>query len=122
MIERAVRFEVRFRNKPEMADVFGHHFYEYYPLELSVFRVGFPPVPKGNLEEQTTNSGLVVYLGKMTPKGIPDLVWDSPLPATQFFDLNIELRRPGDMSSGFKTVPYRNGWDQWGTKQDAATQ
>jgi hypothetical protein len=102
MIDEALRVEIRYRKVPELPE-YGHHFYEYFPFVLHSGSNGFPPLPQGNLEQRTTNSGLVVNVGKLNPAdGKPTLVWDSPLPSARFFNPSLTLRHPGDMAGGFR--------------------
>jgi hypothetical protein len=60
---------------------------------------GWYPVRRVPLVKKVTRSGLVVY----EPEGAPDKdqCWDSPLPATPYFNPDLRLRTPGDMASGF---------------------
>jgi hypothetical protein len=107
MLDEAVRLEVRYRRIPTHF-MYQRHFYQHYPFVLPTWansEDGFPPIPKGDLVKMTTNSGLEVYAGAIQEDGYPDLLWDSPLPAARFFNPNLELRRPGDLSSGFRTLP-----------------
>jgi hypothetical protein len=64
---------------------------------------GWQPAPSIPMEIQTTSSGLPVY----TPR-TGDQCWDSPLPSTPYFNANLTLIRPGDISSGF-TVKHETG-------------
>jgi hypothetical protein len=61
---------------------------------------GFHPVPAVKLGVVTTRHGLGVY-APMPDE--PELVWDAPLPAAAWppVDLDLALRRPGDLGSGF---------------------
>jgi hypothetical protein len=62
---------------------------------------GFWPLPRVEVEEFVTDSGLVLYV----PKGGES--WDSPLPCTPGPRKCIRLRRPGDLGSGFVTSSPR---------------
>jgi hypothetical protein len=104
MVDDAARIELRYRKNTEHPQ-FGQHFYQYYPVVWHSGD-GFPSVPQGELVEMKTKSGLAVYVAANKPDGYPGLVWDSPLPAARFFNADLELRRPGDLSSGFKTLTY----------------
>jgi hypothetical protein len=102
MVDQALRIEVRYRNNPKHF-FYQRRFYQSYPFVLPTGENGFPTVPKAELIERTTNSGLTVYLSKPKPGDeVHELVWDSPLPAAQYFNPHLELRRPGDMQSGFR--------------------
>lgn len=68
---------------------------ESYGLK-SISRSGWYPVQEVPLNEQTTDSGLVIY----TPKE-GNQCWDSPLPSTPDFKANLRLRTPGNIASGF---------------------
>jgi hypothetical protein len=105
MLDEAARIELRYRKTPKLPE-FGSHFYEYLPFVLpkATGENGFSQIPTGDLMKQTTNSGLAVYVGRLRPDGVPDLVWDSPLPTARFFDRNLALRRPDALSGGFKIV------------------
>jgi hypothetical protein len=110
MVDRAIRVEFLYR-KNRLLPEFGSHFYKYYPFDLDAIQHGFPPLPQGDLEKRTTDSGLVVYVAKPGSDGIPGLLWDSPLPAARFFNPGLELRRSDDLRGGFKTVPFqKNPW------------
>jgi len=52
------------------------------------------------MKERVTRSGLTVYVPE---KG--DQCWDAPLPCTPYFDENLRLRVPGDLSKGFTVKP-----------------
>lgn len=57
------------------------------------------PLKKGAMEAMTTRSGLTVYVPVKNGE-----CWDAPLPATTgraFFDPDLRLRVPGDLSRGF---------------------
>ena len=105
MVDQALRIEFRYRHNPKHF-FFQRRFYQSYPFVLPVVPTdenGFPPLPEANLVERVTKSGLVVYLAAPKPGDeVHELVWDSPLPATQIFDPDLELRRPGDMQAGFR--------------------
>jgi hypothetical protein len=105
MLDEAARIEIRYRKNPNLPE-FGSHFYEYLPFVLLSKRGdnGFAPLPKGKIVSRTTKSGLVVYLAETEADGKPGLLWDSPLPAARFFDPDLELRRTGELQSGFKTL------------------
>jgi hypothetical protein len=63
---------------------------------------GFHPLPRVEIEEFVTDSGLVLYV----PEGGQS--WDSPLPCTPGRPRGLRLRRPGDLGSGFVlSVPSR---------------
>jgi hypothetical protein len=46
----------------------------------------------------------VVYLGENDVEGAPTLVWDSPLPAAQYLNPDLQYRRDGDLQAGFRTA------------------
>jgi hypothetical protein len=54
------------------------------------YRAGYP------VEPRRTRSGLTVYITSSTD-------YDTPLPNTRYFNPYLELRRPGDLSSGFRS-------------------
>jgi len=65
---------------------------------------GFHPIPTRELEITTTRWGLAVY----TPKGEGEVVcWDAPLPSVACppLDLNLRLRKQGDLRFGFRIDP-----------------
>ena len=94
----------RYRKNPEHPQ-FGQHFYRFYPV-VWLKGDGFPVLPKGDIVEMKTKSGLTVYVAATRPDGYPGLLWDSPLPAARFFNPDLELRRPGDLASGFKSLSF----------------
>jgi len=57
------------------------------------------PAKTVHVIERTTNSGLHVFVAPSEEGGLP---WDSPLPATDWFNPRLELRVPVDIAAGFK--------------------
>ena len=110
MVDKAARLEFRYRYI-ETNDMYGKHFYQYYPLEIPTGGSGFPAVPKADLIEATTNSGLKLYVPKLGKDGLIELMWDAPLPTAREFDPNLALRCPGDLKCGFKIVRSQDNKD-----------
>lgn len=64
---------------------------------------GFYPSPQIEYFKFPTDSGLTVLI----PKNMNEPAsWDSPLPTTPYPHRKLSLRRPGDLSSGFKVEPF----------------
>ena len=102
MLDQAVRIETRYRYNTKHF-FYERPFYQSYPFVLPTGEGGFPPVPQTELVEHTTDSGLTVYLAAPKPGDeAHELVWDSPLPASQHYFPKLELRRPGDLQGGFR--------------------
>jgi len=99
MTLESILIETRYRYRPKMPE-FGKHFYHYHPFVLPETASGFPALPIGELQRKTTNSGLEMYV--TVGDGLP---WDSPLPATRFFNEHLLLRRPNELRSGFMIAP-----------------
>jgi hypothetical protein len=103
MVDQAVRVETRYRTNPNLPE-FGHHFYDYYPFVISTWGSGFPPIPTSKLVKETSKYGAVVYLGEPRADGKSPLVWDSPLPAEQYLNPELELRHANDLQAGFESI------------------
>jgi hypothetical protein len=102
MFDQALRIEVRYRHNPNHF-FYQRRFYQSYPFVLPTGRGGFPPVPKAELEVKTTKSGLRVYVPAPRPGDEQhEMVWDSPVPASDYFEPDLEMRRPGELQSGFR--------------------
>lgn len=61
---------------------------------------GFHEIPRAKLIEKQTNHGLKL----LVPEDPEDTCWDSDLPSTQYFKVNLQLRKPGNLGSGFRAV------------------
>jgi hypothetical protein len=103
MADEALRVEVRYRNNPKLPE-FGKHAYLFYPLVIPTWDGNFPPLPQPAIVEATSRHGVVVYLGENDVEGAPTLVWDSPLPAAQYLNPDLQYRRDGDLQAGFRTA------------------
>jgi hypothetical protein len=102
MVDQALRIEVRYRKNPNHF-FYQRRFYQSYPFVLPSGDGGFPSVPKAELEVRTTESGLRVYVPALRPGDEQhEMVWDAPLPASDYFTPQLELRQPGDLQSGFR--------------------
>lgn len=64
---------------------------------------GFDGIPRAELREFLTHSGLVLYAPK---KG--NQLWDSPLPATPHPNLNLRLIKEGELRYGFIVYPVKD--------------
>ena len=103
MADEALRVEVRYRKNPKLPE-FGKHAYQFYPFVMPTWDGNFPPVPQPTLVEATSRHGVVVHLGENDKEGVPTLVWDSPLPAAQYLNPDLQYRRDGDLQAGFRTA------------------
>lgn len=65
--------------------------------------VGWQPSKKVKLRQQTTDTGLKVYLPETGNQ-----CWDSPLPSQLYFDSRLRLRDPKSMAAGFSVYPPLN--------------
>jgi hypothetical protein len=102
MIDQALRIEVRYRRNPNHF-FYQRRAYQSYPFVLPTGDYRFPPVPKAELELRTTDSGLNVYVPAPRPGDEQhEMVWDAPLPASDYFEPGLALRRPGDLQAGFR--------------------
>jgi len=66
-----------------------------------VSTAGYQPLPRAELSQQTTDSGLTLFVPVVS-----DQCWDSPLPSTPHFNPHLSLRDTS-LSRGFKMVPPR---------------
>ena len=57
---------------------------------------GFGPVPKPDLVDFVTASGLVVHVPR-----VGDQTWNAPLPSAPYERPGLRLRRAGELGSGF---------------------
>jgi hypothetical protein len=103
MADEALRVEVRYRNNPKLPE-YGKHAYHFYPLVIPTWTGNFPPVPQPTLVEATSRHEVVVHLGENDKEGLPTLVWDSPLPATQYLNHDLQYRQEGNLQAGFRTI------------------
>ncbi len=103
MADEALRVELRYRKNPKLPE-FGKHAYLFYPFVIPTWDGNFPPVPQPTLVEATSRHGVVVHLGENDKEGVPTLVWDSPLPAAQYLNPDLQYRRNGDLQAGFRTA------------------
>ncbi len=58
------------------------------------------PVPHPDYETKYTDSGIEIHITNER-----DQCWDIPLPCTPYFYKNLNLLKPGDLSSGFWLAP-----------------
>jgi hypothetical protein len=73
-----------------------------------VFKIReFSPFPHCETKTLRTRSGLEVRL-----PATGDQCWDAPLPCTPYFNNELELRRQGNLQSGFRGVDFPPG-AQW---------
>ena len=64
---------------------------------------GWYPAPQITYFKFPSDSGLIVLI----PENVNEpSSWDSPLPTTPYPHRRLALRRPGDLSSGFKVEPF----------------
>ncbi len=70
--------------------------YQNQSAFTDVSRHGWQEIRSVPLKENITKTGLLIY----TPAN-RDQCWDAPLPCTPFWNENLQLRRPSDLSSGF---------------------
>jgi hypothetical protein len=70
-----------------------------------VFKVRqFSPFPQSETKILQTRSGLEVRL-----PATGNQCWDAPLPCTPYFNNELELRRQGNLQSGFRAVDFPQG-------------
>ena len=70
-----------------------------------VFKIReFSPFPHSETKILPTRSGLAVRL-----PAAGNQCWDAPLPCTPYFNYELELRRQGNLQSGFRTADFPQG-------------
>lgn len=83
----------------QMGTIFIDVGYGYFRADTA----GWQPSKKAKLRQQTTDTGLQVYL-----PAVGNQTWDSPLPSQLYFDPRLRLRDPKGMAGGFSVYPPLN--------------